>query len=55
MTRLAERTDGTVSGYAGFFNGLLASERLRRRPAGVALDRGCDVFDDLFLGHFSER
>jgi hypothetical protein len=48
------RTDGTVSGYARFFNGLLASERLQR-PAGVALDRGCDVLDDLFLGHFSER
>src|SRR5262245_51304910 len=41
--------------YARFFNGLLASERLRRRPAGVALERGCDVFDDLFWGHFSER
>jgi hypothetical protein len=34
---------------------LLASERLRQRPAGVALDRGRDVFDDLFWGHFSER
>jgi hypothetical protein len=41
--------------YGGFFNGLLASERLRQRPAGVALDRGRDVFDDLFWGHFSER
>src|SRR5262245_18207226 len=58
-TRLAERVgfEPTVRfrWYAGFFNGLLASERLRRCPAGVALDRGRDVFDDLFWGHFSKR
>ena len=30
------------------------SERLRR-PVGVALEGRCDVFDDLFRGHFSER
>lgn len=37
------------------FQWLVRSERLQRRPAGVALERGCDVFDDLFLRHFSER
>src|SRR5262245_21199238 len=37
------------------FQWLVGSERLQRRPAGVALERGCDVFDDLFLRHFSER
>jgi hypothetical protein len=37
------------------FQWLVGSERLRRRPAGVALERGCDMFDDLFRGHFSER
>jgi hypothetical protein len=34
---------------------LFASERLQRRPAGVSLERRCDVFDDLFRRHFSER
>ena len=38
-----------------FSRAVLASERLQRRPAGVALQRGGDVFDDLFRGHFSER
>ena len=60
-TRLAERVgfEPTVR-FRGMYAfsmacWLLASARLRRRPAGVALDRGCDVFDDLFLRHFSER
>jgi len=57
---LSKRASGLPIGPIRFqvctlFQWLVGSERLRRRPAGVALERGCDMFDDLFRGHFSER